>query len=451
MAVNNKKQKRSDFMAAYARHKSGAQNGGYPRIGESHGIAAVTVTVLIMAFSGFFGIYPILLLYALWLPQVLRKGQFILRPSRELMPAALFTGYSLLSVFWSDYRGMTMRAGLEFISMIACTIIMARAVSTRAFIKGVIAGSSLVLVITLADGTYGQDYFTGAYSLIGLFGSKNQVGLFAEVGLFAAFVYLFVKSHLPDKLLFSVLPALLCLACLYLSRSATSVASFGATLLAVYAIHILSKTSRRTRFIVFAGAGFLVFVMGAAALYAGFQDAFLHFFGKNSTLTGRTQLWAEGIASGLKAPFLGHGYSAFWVVGQPDAERYWYEFGIRGRSGFHFHNLLIQSFVDLGIAGLLLIAALILTNCIGSFRYTLKNGPSPKSIFCLGISLMFLIRTFVEVDFLGPFGIGALLFYYVLPHLAAESPAGEKRPQDIALPRARPALRGYRKRAYEKT
>ena len=79
-------------------------------------------------------------------------------------------------------------------------------------------------------------------------------------------------------------------------------------------------------------------------------------FGKDSTLTGRTYLWAEGLAAAGAAPTFGTGYYAYWVQGFPEAERLWEEFYITSRSGFHFHNTYIEALVELGVVGFALVA-----------------------------------------------------------------------------------------------
>jgi exopolysaccharide production protein ExoQ len=170
-------------------------------------------------------------------------------------------------------------------------------------------------------------------------------------------------------------------------------------------------------------------MIGAVVIILGYsfhlQDKVFEALGKSSDLTGRTFLWSEGIKIGMRHPLLGDGYWAFWVPGRPEAEAYWYKFDIYGKSGFHFHNLYIQTFVDLGIIGLLLMCALILSNCYKSIRSIVRDGIDLTNIFCFGFAFMYLIRAFVEVDFLQSFGIGTLLFFSLLPRLSI---SGTKRP-----------------------
>ncbi|HUY67852.1 MAG TPA: O-antigen ligase [Alphaproteobacteria bacterium] len=399
---------------------------GYPQLRPLYAVPSVAATVVIMAYSGLFGLWPILLFYALWLPRTFYKGRFILRLSREMiMPAALGI-YSLMSVLWSQYPTITARAGLEFLSMLACTFIMARLVDGRSLRRGLIAGVVIVMAATLIDGHYGGDPFTKVYALIGLFGSKNQVGFFAEIGIYAALLSLFGGDRRAEKFLFA-LPALaLCAACLALSRSATSAISLAAMIFAALGTVFLARLSPRRRVPVFIAGAIALLIAAGVAAYMGEQIALLHMMGKDSTLTGRTYLWAQGAAIGLKDPMLGHGFYAFWVPGEPDAERLWYHFGIYNRSGFHFHDTFIHSFVDLGIVGTLTITYLIAANCVKSYRYAIREGIDAAALLFVGLAAMFAVRAVVEVDFWGPFGIGQLLFYAIGPYLAARPPMSKQ-------------------------
>ena len=116
-------------------------------------------------------------------------------------------------------------------------------------------------------------------------------------------------------------------------------------------------------------------------------------------------------------PWLGHGYAAFWVVGQPQAEIYWQEFMIYNRGGFHFHNLYVETFVELGALGLTMMVLLIFGLCIASLRLALRAGLGLETGLFLAISFMFLTRSFAEVDMIVPFGVGPLLFYALIPQL----------------------------------
>jgi len=147
------------------------------------------------------------------------------------------------------------------------------------------------------------------------------------------------------------------------------------------------------------------------------QAEILALFGKDSTLTGRTDLWKFGLNHATQNPVFGNGYSAFWVEGRPAAEALWEEFYIDSKMGFHFHNLFIQTLVDIGAIGLMILLAAITTFSLKSISALIRDGVSLYTIFPLALAFMFLTRAFVEVDILNAFGIGPLLFFSMYPRI----------------------------------
>ena len=395
----------------------------YPRIPDINGIIFVAITVFIMAYSFLFNIIPILIFFAIWLPHFFYKKTFILRPTKDLALAILLPLLCCYSAFWSDYPSKSLYTGLEFLAMIVCTLIMSRVVSTEAFVKGITLGASVVLGATLLNGTYSMDFMSGTYSLVGLFGSKNQVGFVAEIGIYASILIMLTETKILHKIFFSLIPLLICATSLFLCKSASSLLSLAATLGIGGVAYMISKAPQSIRILVFGAAVFSVGIclVAVSALNVDVQGSLLEGMGKDSTLTGRTYLWSEGVKTGLEDPILGHGYSAFWVAGQNSAEHYWQEFDITNQTGFHFHNLFVQTFVDLGAVGLGLVCLLLFIACYKSLLMVLKNDMKLELGLALGISFMFLIRAFVEVDWLGPFGLGPLMFFSIFPRLAAVS------------------------------
>lgn len=395
----------------------------YPKISDHYAMLYVAVTMLIMAYSALFNVIPILVFLGIWLSHAFYRKTFILRPSWDLGLTLLLPVLACYSAFWSDYPGKSLYAGLEFVAMVICTLIMVRIVTVTAFMRGITLGTTVILVMTLMNGTYGQDLFSDGYALIGLFGSKNEVGFIAEIGIFVALIIMTAKKPMTEKLVFGVAPLLLCAVCLHMSRSSSSVVSLAIVLGVTVGAWLLTKLPVRSRPLGFGIALFTVLTLGVIIMASGYdvEGKILHSLGKDSTLTGRTYLWSEGIKVGQERPILGHGYAAFWVAGQPQAEKYWHEFFIPDPTGFHFHNLFIQAFVDLGLTGLTVVCMLFLINGFKSISMVLHQGMQPEYAFALGITVMFLIRAFVEVDWLGPFGVGPLLFFTTLPILLKQS------------------------------
>lgn len=389
-------------------------------------IAFVSVTCLIMAYSHLVSVIPILIMYAMWLPFLYYKKEFALRPSKDTLLLLFFAGYCLLSTIWSDYPNISAYSGTQYLSMIICTIIIMRRVELDTFLKGLSLGIFFVLLIPLFSGPESYQY---------LFGSKNMVGFYSEIGVISAiFLLASAQSSLVQKLSFGILPLLVSGLCLAVSHSVSSVISTGTVLSICCAGFIIGKLPQSYRAIVLS-----LCLIGAASiafcLYAFQIDIYgeiLDFFGKDRTLTGRTDLWKDGIGFAMNNPILGNGYSAFWIQGRPAAEALWEEFYISTRSGFHFHNLFVQTWVDLGAIGLITMATMIFAFCYKSMKLIISEGSSVTSVFLLSISLMFLTRSFVEVDILNAFGMGSFLFYSNIPRVFEKRNMSQEEPISLS-------------------
>jgi exopolysaccharide production protein ExoQ len=409
--------------AAFPSPPRRAAAGAFPCIPDGAATLYVALSVIIMAYSSLFTAFPILVFLLLWFRHIVYKGAYILRLSSTLAAALIFPFLACYSAFWSDYPLSTIYHGIELLTLAASAVIMTRIVRIKPFIKGLLLGVIIVMGVTLASGNYAEDYLSKTRSLMGFFGSKNEVGFFAEIGIYLSLLMLVNRSTFIEKIIFSLFPLGLCSVCLVLSKSATSVASLAILLSLSVVAYMITQIPPKLRGLALTGIT-LGLITGGLIITTGHFDivnAALDALGKSPTLTGRTYLWAEGLKNGMDHPILGYGYSAFWVPGRPQAEQYWYEFFIPGKSGFHFHNLFIQTFVDLGLAGLLLMAWMLLASCGRGLGLVWRSGVTLESGLVFGLSFLFLLRSCFEVDVLGPYGMGPLLFFSLVSIPEAES------------------------------
>ena len=180
------------------------------------------------------------------------------------------------------------------------------------------------------------------------------------------------------------------------------------------------------------GVGAVALVTGVvAALNLGLLDFVLGIFGKDSTLTGRTYLWEQGWLAAQQHPVLGYGYAAYWIQGFADPERLWAEFYISTRTGFHFHNTYIETLVELGFIGMTILALIILRSFWGHVSKVVFGDWSADSVVLAGAVGLMLIRSFFEVEILGPYFMASFIVYYGLFTLGPMPAARRRR---VALP-----------------
>jgi exopolysaccharide production protein ExoQ len=371
-------------------------------------VLLVAATIIGMTYGGIVGIG---IVYLLWLPRLLMEGPKF-PPAKALVFPILIGGYLLLSTLWSAHAAGTARGSLEFASMLVCTAMMARTVSVNSFIMGIVAGACAILLAVMASGGGGGDA-----PLVGFLGSKNQVGSIAEVDIYCALLSLLIYRNFLLRLL-ALVPLMICIIVLHMSQSATSSVSLMAMLAASFGMFLIGTLPLRARAPLLFFAVFLIGVAAAAAMTMDLQSAGLGAAGKDSTLTGRTVLWSEGLKTAMDNPVLGVGYGAFWVQGSHGAEVLWEKFGVTQRTGFHFHNLAVNEFVDLGVVGLILWVLAYAVTWGRAMRYVRKNGSSVESIFYVGMMTMYLVRACTEVDTPAPFSFSGLFFFSIVIRVA---------------------------------
>jgi O-antigen ligase len=109
--------------------------------------------------------------------------------------------------------------------------------------------------------------------------------------------------------------------------------------------------------------------------------------GRNTTLTGRTDLWGATVASILQRPWLGYGFNAFWEGMQGASYSVITTVGWYVR---HSHNGFIDLSLDLGMLGL----ATFVTGYLVLSKRALqicRRVPGPASYwFCAFLCFMLL-------------------------------------------------------------
>jgi exopolysaccharide production protein ExoQ len=400
------------------------------------GTFAVAISMFVFAYSSRFGQISILAYYGLWLPLIVIDYRRSLGNYMRYYWILAFAIFACMSVFWSQAFGISARASVQYLTHIVCALIAARTIDARTLTIGSLVGVSLVLVYSLLFGGYHYDPIDGEYSFVGAFASKNQLGFYASLGIYFAFVAIMALRERGIWLLLALVSGLLSGYSLLASASATSIIATGATLAAMMCMGSTLFLRPRTRRLSMIVGILLAIAFVFVALNAGLLDALLGAFGKDTTLTGRTYLWSEGMAAGAQNPYFGVGYQAYWVQGFSEAERLWEEFYIATRSGFHFHNTYIAMYVELGAIGVALFSMVLLTVLFGHLKRLLTSRADLTSLIMFGLAVMLLIRSFFELDMVNPYSIGSFLLYYAAGLLVAARTADAAAPRQAALSQA---------------
>ncbi|WP_165217343.1 O-antigen ligase family protein [Affinirhizobium pseudoryzae] len=391
-----------------------------------YGALAVALSFFVFAYSARFGQISILAYYGVWLPLVLLDYRQVLgNPLRYLWMFA-FAVFCFISVFWSPAPSISLRTAIQYLSHLVCAVIALRTISIATLTRGATLGCAIVLTYSLLFGSYHFDPLDGTYSFVGAFASKNQLGFYASLGLIFAYAGVAVIRSSLRWLPVAAATVLLSAYSLFASQSATSVITTLAILMVVVGLQLLGRFTPPMRKLLFA-SGLVIGVIGVTlALGMGAADAVLGVFGKDSTLTGRTYLWQQGIEAARQSPVFGVGYQGYWVRGFPEAERLWEEFYIDSRGGFHFHNTYIETMVETGAVGTVLLCAILLASFIGHLKHLLHHRRNPDALVMFAVISLLLVRSFVEIDVMHPYHVGSFLFYITAGTLTLRQRVGSR-------------------------
>lgn len=293
-------------------------------------------------------------------------------------PIVLYMAYCAVSVVWSDYPDVAFKRWIKLLGDVVMVLVVLTEFDPSAAVKRWFtrAGFVLLPVSVLFLKYYpewGRDYHRqiGAWkpSYTGVTTSKNLLGMITLVfGL--AFLSFFLQAWKVRKrerksrplMAYGILLAMVAWL-FWMVNSATSMSCFvfAAGLIAVTS---LTKGIARKPVIVHA----LVLVTLLVPLYALFVPSggdLLGTVGRDSTLTGRTDIWKLALSMRGNA-LLGRGFESFWLGWRLEKIKGIYAFQLQ-----EAHNGYLEIYLNLGWIGVTLLAVLIVTgyrNILTAFR-----------------------------------------------------------------------------------
>ncbi len=278
-------------------------------------------------------------------------------------PILLFFTYCAVSALWSDYTDVSLKRWVKAVGDLVMVLVVLTDRDRVTAIKRLFArvGFLLMPLSVLLIEYYpnmGRAYMPeiGEVANVGVTTNKNTLGMVCMV-LGLGFVWLLIKALREKRQQISHVVAVgstlvIILWLLVTAHSATSLASFmlGSTLIVF--LNLPGKVRpARVHFIV----GVMVFTAALAFLFPDLYSSVVHALGKNTTLTGRTQLW--NVLLGMNhSPWFGTGYSSFWLGNR--LQTLWTIFPWQPNEA---HNGYLEILLNLGWAGIVLLGGLILT------------------------------------------------------------------------------------------
>lgn len=306
--------------------------------------------------------------------------------------------YMLVSTSWSEIPLVALRRWTREVLVLVMALAVLSERDPRQAFASVLRRSAYILVpLSLLLVKYyrgmGVDYtpWSGEEMWVGVTPHKNTLGRLCLISAFFLLWSIYRRlrtpgfSHpwyryIPDLVV--LMTALFLLRGSERSYSATSVGTLAVgvvVLLALTSVKSIRLTSIRRPLLLalFVGSistGILAPFVGGANLGSASS-----MFGRDATLTGRTETWAELVPQFMRNPVIGSGFASFWTTTRRDQYRM-----------SHGHNGYLDTLLELGTVGLLLLVAWMLS----SARRLFALLASDRSWASFALGFLFMAATY---------------------------------------------------------
>jgi exopolysaccharide production protein ExoQ len=339
-------------------------------------------------------------------------------------------GLAALSVAWSDSPGTTAWRAFALGLTTILGVYLATAFETveLASLLAWVLLAIVLLGVFLAEfrPAYGLDHLRGD-AWRGAFTTKNELGRIAVLAA-AVWIVRLVTRH--GNLLLAL--GAIFVSLYALDRSASKTGTLVALMLVAF-VAVLPALRAHVSIAVPAGA----LLAGAGILsfewLARHSDAALNTVGANSTFTGRSEIWAAVWTMISAHPWLGYGFGAFWRGLDGPSAQVW---ATVGATPPHAHNGVLDLWLDLGFAGVLLLAGSFLVTAGRALR-ALREAWSIETVFPVVLLAFLVLFNLSESTLLKPHSAFWVLYVAAAVQLARVRDR-EPVPEPVPMPASRP-------------
>ena len=314
----------------------------------------------------------------------------------------------LMSVFWSNYPSSAMREGLLLLMSALIILITAARFTPQQVIRCLFIACIVISGFILID--------PNPISNGGPFGSKNYAALQMLTGFIVCFAVALNRDEIGQLRALAWMMAPVFAGLVFLANSTTALLMMlisGAALLFMRLIFVDARqVNYLFSFILILGLIAAFGILYAILAFVDQQviDSFLGLFGKDSSFTGRTNLWVEAQNQISQRPYLGVGLEGFWQYDVGAAQTLnEYDHKAAGTK-LSFHNAHLEVLVLLGVVGYSAFLFAILA-VIAVVYHRLFTRPDVPSIAFAVIVIISMISSFVESSLFGTFNIQAFAFF----------------------------------------
>lgn len=370
---------------------------------------------------------------AIGLIVLFKRSRRVTELLRANLPVVLFFLYCGVSILWSDFPDVSFKRWLRAIGDIVMVLIVLSDINWLTALRRVLARIGIIsLPLSILFIRYfpelGRAYSAGgASSWSGVATGKNGLGMICLVfGLasLARFLEVYREKKGPQRTRPLLAQTAMLAMTVYLLLKANSATSFACFFMcaAPMILTYFFPSARKPVFLHLMVMG----ILGVAfcALFLNIGAGMVRGLGRDSTLTGRDDIWRSAFTQ-VQNPLIGSGYESFWIGPRLEAVQ-----RLINQYLNQAHNGYIEIYLNLGWIGVVLLAILIVVGygrVVGAVRRMTPTAALGLAFFIANVAYNFTEAAFKMMH---PLWICLFLVTMIKP----ESPAAENLSTPNTLP-----------------
>jgi exopolysaccharide production protein ExoQ len=309
-------------------------------------------------------------------------------------PILIFILYCGISIMWSDFPAVALKRWVKLLGDLTMVLIVLTELDPLAALKHWLARVCFVLVPVSVlfikyypDLGRGYNRFTWTAYYTGVATGKNELGIVCLVfGMAAVWrllrVYREGRRARKNRPLFAQIASLVMI--VWLLSMANSVTSQSCLIMAsVLMMATQSQMVARRHWIIHLLV-ILMLGLSVSTLFLNLGSGLLTTMGRNSSLTGRTEVWTE-VLNLSGSSWFGTGFESFWLG--PRIQKMWDVFWWHPNEA---HNGYIEIYLNLGWVGIALLSVVLVTG----YRRVMASVRRFPEEGCLRLALIFTVLAY---------------------------------------------------------
>lgn len=306
-------------------------------------------------------------LIAIGILALFQRGKRTVALLKASGPVLVYFLYCVASTAWSPIHGPAFKRWIKDVGDLVMVLLIVTDTQPIAALRRLYSRVGFILlpfsIVLIRYTDLGRGYDPdGNPANTGVTTNKNSLGLIVFLVSLGALWHvraLFLDKRAPNRTRRLVAQGTLLifgLVLLQMAHSATSIACFGlgGTLMLATSLRAIRNRPSRVHALCLG-----IVLAGALLLLFGGESIVTSVLGRQSNLSGRTDIWKASIAA-ADSPVFGTGFESFWNVNVEKVA-----LGLQGYWEIHnlvsAHNGYIEVYLDLGWVGLCLIALILIS------------------------------------------------------------------------------------------